>query len=66
MDSRAIYGNGKEVDDVVLCAKSQEEAQSMLDDLNEASRRIGLETNQKKTQYMKNAWCPSGRIKLEG
>ncbi|KHJ76351.1 hypothetical protein OESDEN_24029 [Oesophagostomum dentatum] len=36
------------------------------DDLDKASEVVGPEMNKKKTQYMKNAWCPAGVLKLEG
>ncbi|KHJ98413.1 hypothetical protein OESDEN_01608 [Oesophagostomum dentatum] len=64
-----IWIDGKNItnlrfaDDIMLCAKNPEEAQKMLDDLDKASKAVGLE---KKTQYMKNAWCPAGVLKLEG
>ncbi|KHJ78520.1 hypothetical protein OESDEN_21858, partial [Oesophagostomum dentatum] len=59
-----IWIDGKNItnlrfaDDIVLCAKNPEEAQKMLDDLDKTSKAVGLEMNKKKTQYMKNAWCP--------
>ena len=53
-------------DDIVLCAKTPEEAQRMLDDLDRASKKIGLEMNKKKSQSMRNPWCSSGEVKLEG
>ncbi|KHJ95112.1 hypothetical protein OESDEN_04944, partial [Oesophagostomum dentatum] len=53
-------------DDVVLCAKSHEEAERMLNNLSETSKLIDLEMKMKKTKYMKNVWCLSGEAKLEG
>ncbi|KAK6738656.1 hypothetical protein RB195_020647 [Necator americanus] len=38
----------------------------MLNELNEAGKRIGLRINRKKTQFMKNAHCEDGGVQLEG
>ncbi|KAK6765248.1 hypothetical protein RB195_025254 [Necator americanus] len=38
----------------------------MLNELNEAGKRIGLRINRKKTQFMKNAYCEDGRVQTEG
>ncbi|KAK6762057.1 hypothetical protein RB195_022958 [Necator americanus] len=51
--------------DVVLFSKSTNEAETMLNELNEAGKRIGLRIN-RKTQFMKNAHCEDGGVQLEG
>ncbi|KAK6736836.1 hypothetical protein RB195_019496 [Necator americanus] len=38
----------------------------MLNELNEAGKRIELRINRKKTQFMKNAYCEDERVQLEG
>ncbi|KAK6760621.1 hypothetical protein RB195_021907 [Necator americanus] len=38
----------------------------MLNELNEAGKRIGLRINRKKTQFMKNAHYEDGGVQLEG
>ncbi|KAK6744956.1 hypothetical protein RB195_011582 [Necator americanus] len=38
----------------------------MLNELNEAGKRIGLRINRKKTQFMNNAYCEDGGVQLEG
>ncbi|KAK6761053.1 hypothetical protein RB195_022209 [Necator americanus] len=38
----------------------------MLNELNEAEKRIGLRISRKKTQFMKNAYCEDGGVQLEG
>ncbi|KAK6758791.1 hypothetical protein RB195_016178 [Necator americanus] len=42
------------------------EAETMLNELNEAGKRIGLRINRKKTQFMKNTYCEDGGVQLEG
>ncbi|KAK6732481.1 hypothetical protein RB195_016703 [Necator americanus] len=37
----------------------------MLNELNEAGKRIGLRINRKKTQFMKNAYCENGGVQFE-
>ncbi|KAK6740809.1 hypothetical protein RB195_008953 [Necator americanus] len=53
-------------DDTVLFSSSTKEAETMLNELNEAGKRVGLEINRKKTQFIKNAYCEDGGIQLEG
>ncbi|KAK6760861.1 hypothetical protein RB195_022072 [Necator americanus] len=53
-------------DDIVLFSSSTSEAETMLNELNEAGKRIGLRINRKKTQFMKNAHCEDGGVQLEG
>ncbi|KAK6739420.1 hypothetical protein RB195_008107 [Necator americanus] len=38
----------------------------MLHELNKAGKRIGLEINRRKTQFMKNAYCEDRGVQLEG
>ncbi|KAK6761871.1 hypothetical protein RB195_022821 [Necator americanus] len=38
----------------------------MLNELNEAGKRMGLRINRKKTQFMKNAYCEDRGVQLEG
>ncbi|KAK6728546.1 hypothetical protein RB195_005904 [Necator americanus] len=38
----------------------------MLNELNEAGKRIGLRINRKKTQFMKSAYCEDGGVQLDG
>ncbi|KAK6743276.1 hypothetical protein RB195_010499 [Necator americanus] len=47
-------------------SSSTREAETMLNELNEAGKRIGLRINRKKTQFMKNAHCEDGGVQLEG
>ncbi|KAK6754364.1 hypothetical protein RB195_013393 [Necator americanus] len=53
-------------DNIVLFSSSTNEAETMLNELNEAKKRIALRINRKKTQFMKNAYCKDGGAKLEG
>ncbi|KAK6750004.1 hypothetical protein RB195_002166 [Necator americanus] len=43
-------------DDIVLFSSTTSEAETMLNELNEAGKRIGLRINRKKAQFMKNAY----------
>ncbi|KAK6761574.1 hypothetical protein RB195_022589 [Necator americanus] len=52
--------------DIVLFSSSTNEAETMLNELNEAGKRIGLRINRKKTQFMKNAYYEDGGAQLEG
>ncbi|KAK6755393.1 hypothetical protein RB195_014017 [Necator americanus] len=38
----------------------------MLNELNEAGKKIGLRINRKKTQFMKNAYCEDRGVQCEG
>ncbi|KAK6740826.1 hypothetical protein RB195_008964 [Necator americanus] len=42
------------------------EAETMLNELNEAGKRIGQRINRKTTQFVKNAYCDDGGVQLEG
>ncbi|KAK6764576.1 hypothetical protein RB195_024775 [Necator americanus] len=61
-----ILSNLRFADDIVLFPSSTNETETMLNELNEAGRKIGLRINRKKTQFMKNAYCEDGRVQLEG
>ncbi|KAK6761455.1 hypothetical protein RB195_022502 [Necator americanus] len=39
--------------------------ETMLNELNEAAKRVGPRINRKKTQFMKNTYCENG-VELEG
>ncbi|KAK6757418.1 hypothetical protein RB195_015317 [Necator americanus] len=65
VDGRFL-SNLRFADDIVLFSSSTNEAETMLNELNEAGKRIGLRINRKKTQFMKNAHCEDGRVQLEG
>ncbi|KAK6742176.1 hypothetical protein RB195_009817 [Necator americanus] len=65
VDGRFV-SNLRFADDIVLFSSSTNEAESMLNELNEAGTRIGVRINRKKTQFMKNAYCEDGGVQLEG
>ncbi|KAK6762716.1 hypothetical protein RB195_023433 [Necator americanus] len=65
VDGRFL-SNLRFADDIVLFSSSTNEAETMLNELNEAGKRIGLRINRKKTQFMKNAYCEDGGVQLEG
>ena len=71
-DEKGIRVDGKFLsnlrfaDDIVLFSKSTSEAETMLKELNEAGKQIGLRINRMKTQFMKNPWCEGEEIKLDG
>ncbi|KAK6758364.1 hypothetical protein RB195_015901 [Necator americanus] len=65
VDGRFL-SNLRFADDIVLFSSSTNEAETMLNELNEAGKRIGLRINGKKTQFMKNAHCEDGGVQLEG
>ncbi|KAK6729601.1 hypothetical protein RB195_006570 [Necator americanus] len=65
VDGRFL-SNLRFTDDIVLFSSSTNEAETMLNELNEAGKRIGLRINRKKTQFMKNAHCEDGGVQLEG
>ncbi|KAK6763980.1 hypothetical protein RB195_024349 [Necator americanus] len=52
-------------DDFVLFSSSTNEAETMLNELNEVGKKTELRINRKKTQFMKNAYCEDG-VQLEG
>ncbi|KAK6737202.1 hypothetical protein RB195_019725 [Necator americanus] len=53
-------------DDIILFSSSTSEADTMLNEMNEAGKTIGVRINRKKTQFMKNAYCEDGGGQLEG
>ncbi|KAK6737066.1 hypothetical protein RB195_019643 [Necator americanus] len=65
VDGRFL-SNLRFADDIVLFSSSTSEAETMLNELNEAGKRIGLRINRKNTQFMKNAHCEDGGLQLEG
>ncbi|KAK6760491.1 hypothetical protein RB195_021816 [Necator americanus] len=65
VDGRFL-SNLRFADDIVLFSSSTNEAETMLNEMNERGRRIGLRINGKKTQFMKNAHCENGGVQLEG
>ncbi|KAK6749788.1 hypothetical protein RB195_002036 [Necator americanus] len=65
VDGRFL-SNLRFADDIVLFSSSTNEAETMLNELNEAGKRIALRINKKKTQFMKNAYCEDGGVQLEG
>ncbi|KAK6749833.1 hypothetical protein RB195_002068 [Necator americanus] len=65
VDGRFL-SNLRFADDIVLFSSSTNKAETMLNELNEAGKRIGLRINRKKTQFMKNAYCEDGGVQLEG
>ncbi|KAK6757724.1 hypothetical protein RB195_015501 [Necator americanus] len=53
-------------DDIVLFSSSASEAETMLNELNEAGKRIGLRMNRKEDTVHENAYCEDGGVQLEG
>ncbi|KAK6743160.1 hypothetical protein RB195_010430 [Necator americanus] len=53
------------MEDIVLFSRSTSEAETMLKELNEAGKRIGLPINRTKTQFMKNVYCEDEGVQLE-
>ncbi|KAK6739469.1 hypothetical protein RB195_008137 [Necator americanus] len=63
VDGRFL-SNLRFAEDIVLFSSSTNKAETMLNELNEAGKRIGLRKNSKKTQFMKNAYCEDGGVQL--
>ncbi|WKY10286.1 hypothetical protein Q1695_002549 [Nippostrongylus brasiliensis] len=61
-----FLSNLRFADDIITFAKSGTEAETMLRELDEAGRKIGLYISRKKIQFMKNSWCDGGPIELDG
>ncbi|CAD6195925.1 unnamed protein product [Caenorhabditis auriculariae] len=61
-----VLTNLRFTDDIVLFSSSTTELSSMLKDLDEVGKKIGLKMNVKKTQGMKNSFCDQGKVTLEG
>ncbi|KAK6725892.1 hypothetical protein RB195_004300 [Necator americanus] len=64
VDGRFL-SNLRFADDIVLFSSSTSEAETILNELNEAEKRIGLRRNRKKTQFMKNAHSWTEEFKLK-
>lgn len=64
IDGKKI-SNLRFADDIVLISTNTEEMQIMVNELNVAGKRIGLEMNMEKTKVMVNQWC-EGMIHLNG
>ncbi|VDM52240.1 unnamed protein product [Angiostrongylus costaricensis] len=58
--------NFRFADDIVTFSRSTSEAEVMINELNEAGKKIVLRINRKNTQFMKNSWCEGEKIELEG
>ncbi|CAD6196875.1 unnamed protein product [Caenorhabditis auriculariae] len=56
-----VLTNLRFADDIVLFSSSTTELSSMLNDLDEVGKKIGLKMNVKKTQWMKNRFCDQGK-----
>ncbi len=65
VDGRFL-SNLRFADDIVLFSSSINEAETMLKELNEVGKTIGLRINRKKTQFMKNGLIEDTELKLEG
>ncbi|CAD6189595.1 unnamed protein product [Caenorhabditis auriculariae] len=61
-----ILTNLRFADDIVLFANNTSDLSSMLNDLNAVGKKIGLQMNEKKTQWMRNRFCDQGNVILEG
>ncbi|KAK6737622.1 hypothetical protein RB195_019996 [Necator americanus] len=65
VDGRFL-SNLRFADDILLFSSSTNEAETILNELNEALKRIGLRINRKKTQFMRNTYCEDGGVQLGG
>ncbi|WKX91158.1 hypothetical protein Q1695_009751 [Nippostrongylus brasiliensis] len=71
-DAKGYPVDGKRItnlrfaDDIVLISNSTAEAEEMLSELDMVGRKIGLDMNMSKTQFMVNQWCDTGLVKLNG
>ena len=70
-DERGIRVDGRFLSnlrfaDHIVLFSSITEAETMLKELNEVGKKIGLRINRKKTQFMKNALCEDVEMELEG
>ncbi|CAD6197841.1 unnamed protein product [Caenorhabditis auriculariae] len=61
-----ILTNLRFADDIVLFANNTSDLSSMLNDLDAVGKKIGLQMNEKKTQWMRNRFCDQGNVTLEG
>ncbi|VDP07086.1 unnamed protein product [Heligmosomoides polygyrus] len=71
-DDKGYLVDGKRIsnfrfaDDIVLISTSTAEVEEMLNELNVAGMKIGLDMNMSKTQFMVNQWCDTGLVRLNG
>ncbi|KAK6750233.1 hypothetical protein RB195_002307 [Necator americanus] len=65
VDGRFL-SNLRFVDSIVLFSRSTNEAETMLNELNKAEKKIGLRISRKKEQLMKNGYCENEDVQLEG
>ncbi|KAK6752024.1 hypothetical protein RB195_003444 [Necator americanus] len=65
VDGRFL-SNLRFADDIVLFSSSTNEAEALLNELNEAGKKMGLRVNRKKRQFMKKAYCKDGGVQIEG
>ncbi|KAK6040725.1 hypothetical protein COOONC_21768 [Cooperia oncophora] len=71
-DNKGVAVDGKKLsnlrfaDDIVLISNNSREMNSLLNELCEAGKAIGLSMNMRKTQTMRNQWCDDGEVYLEG
>ncbi|CAD6191521.1 unnamed protein product [Caenorhabditis auriculariae] len=61
-----VLTNLRFADDIVIFANNTADLSTMLNDLNDVGKKIGLTMNQKKTQWMCNSFCDNGPVTLEG
>ncbi|VDM64040.1 unnamed protein product [Angiostrongylus costaricensis] len=61
-----FLSNLRFANDIVIFSRSTSEAEVMINELNEAGKKIGLRINRKKTQFMKNLWCEGEKIEFDG
>ncbi|CAD6199453.1 unnamed protein product [Caenorhabditis auriculariae] len=61
-----VLTNLRFADDIVIFANNTADLSTMLNDLNDVGKKIGLTMNQKKTQWMCNSFCDDGPVTLEG
>ncbi|VDO91672.1 unnamed protein product [Heligmosomoides polygyrus] len=68
-DDKGYLVDGKRIsklrfaDDIVLISTSTAEVEEMLNELNVAGMKIGLDMNMSKTQFMVNQWCDTGPVR---
>ncbi|VDM75902.1 unnamed protein product [Strongylus vulgaris] len=62
----SALSNLRFADDIFLFSRNITGAETMLKELNEVGKRIGLRINREKTQFMKNAFCEDHEMELEG
>ncbi|VDP42501.1 unnamed protein product [Heligmosomoides polygyrus] len=65
VDGKRI-SNLRFADDIVLISTSTAEVEEMLNELNVAGMKIGLDMNMSKTRFMVNQWCDTGLVRLNG